>query len=320
MENPFYEWLYEKGIADASQIEAFKQKRQSEPFSLFSELRFLWSAGIILSSTALGVLIYRNIASIGHLVLICTVLCGALFCLWLSHRRYEAYRPERILPPGLFMPYVVLAGITLFMAWEGYIAYQYQPFGNDHKWMTLAAALLCLVGAFRFDHLGVLNIGIAALVATIGLSVLPQDWLLRPPTLYHGVAFSGIAMAAALITAGYMLRQRSIKPHFENIFATNATFLGIMCLLWFQFADEQRHWVFLPLAMICGVLYLYTLQIKSVGMYIILVFGLYISATGFLVSVVTSSFYVLFLYYGVISLAGIAYLLIKYKRFLAIES
>jgi len=81
-------------------------------------------------------------------------------------------------------------------------------------WSTLVTAIVFFYAAYRFDHVGVLSLGITALASFWSINVSPQKW-------YSGQFFSGsnlynTAIIFSIVVGGiaFFLDRREIKKHF----------------------------------------------------------------------------------------------------------
>lgn len=317
MRHPVYEWLTEQNLASEADVLVLEKARNDRPFSLFREVNFLLYAGILILGSGLGTLIYKNIDTIGHLALIALLFLASLGCLVYSHLKYPPFTTEKLTPPNLFYPYLVLLGITLFLLWEGYMEYQYSLFNSYYNLPSLLAASVCFLVAYRFDHEGVLSIALATLVATIGLTILPQKWFLGNINYNEELFFMGSIMGFLILVVGFLLSKRKLKVHFESTYANVGAFLMLVCLLGLQF-ETHLPWLALLILPICFGLFLYARLLKSIGVYIIVILVAYCSFTGFFFEVLSGDFWIFGTYYGLASIAGVGFLLLKYKHFLRI--
>lgn len=318
MQHPVYEWLLSNQLAPEAEVDSLQKARANRAFSLFREVSFLLYAGILVLCGGLGTFVYRHIDSIGHMALIALIFIASLLCLGLSHRKYDRYTKSKLWPPSLVFPYVVLLGVSLFLLWEGYIEYQYGLFDGYYALPSLVAALLCFVAAYRFDHEGVLSIALASLAATVGLSILPQKWFLGQVEYNLSLFMAGVCMGAFMVLAGYGLARKELKIHFENIWAVVGGFLLLIGAIGLQYNGNQGHWLVFLILPVCFGLYVYARRLKSIGLYITLIFAAYLSSTGFLFHITSGDFWIFATYYGMVSFAGIGYLLVRYKHFLKI--
>lgn len=318
MQHPVYEWLRTHALATDPELEALQRAEYTREFSLFREVNSLLYAGILVFCGGLGTFVYNHIDSIGHLVLIIAIFTVSAGCLAFSHRRYEPYARRKVLPPSLFLPYLVLLGISLFLLWEGYVEYQYQLFKGYYELPSLLAALLCFLVAYRFDHEGVLSVALATLAATVGLTILPHKWFVGQVEYNNALFVSGVCMGGFILAAGYGLAIKDIKSHFESTWALVGAFLLLMCAVGLQVRDSE--WMALFIIPACAGLFLYARKLKSIGLYILLLVLGYVSVTVLLFWIMPDDFWIFGFYYFPAGIGLIGYMILKYKRFLEIPA
>jgi len=319
MKHPFYEWLVNQNLANEADILSFEKEENEKPFSLFREVNFLLYAGVLILAAGLGILVYKNLDTIGHLILIVLIFLVSVGSLVYSNLRYPKFSLQKTEAPDLFFPYLVLLGVSFFMLWEGYIEYQYQIFGDYKNVLTLFAALVCFLAAYRFDHEGVLSIGLATLVTSIGLTILPQKWFLGGINFNEPLFIMGAIMGLIFILFGFLLSKRGIKSHFETTYVNVGGFLLLACLLGLQF-DAPIPWFGALILVICYGLFLYAKQLKNLSLYVLVVFAGYVAFSNLYYSVFSADFFGSgILYYVPLSLAVVGYLFVNYKRFLKIS-
>ena len=224
-------------------LEAIYEKRI---FSLYYELRALLSVGVLLFSTGVGILVYVNIETIGHqiVILLLTILMG--WCFWYSHNIRIPYAPVETPSPSPAYDYVVMLGCLLFTTIIGYLQYQYGVFGDRWEISALVSAIMFFALAYYFDHRGVLSLAITGLASWLGLTVSPVQLLKDGVFSEHELILSGLGLGATLVFSGAILDGRGIKRHFTfTYYHFGAHLLFISCLggLMLQYADM----VYLPL-------------------------------------------------------------------------
>ncbi len=171
--------VHERGLLPGEQRKIIADVEQKRPFSLHWELRSVLYVGILLLSSGLGLLIYENYDSLGHLTIL-----GGIGLLCVAAYGYAWY----VRPPWThaltqskspFGDYALVLGCLLFLSLEGYAQYEYTIFGTRYGLVTFLPAVLFLALAYRFDHRGVLGMGLTALMAWVGVTVRPLDLYLK---------------------------------------------------------------------------------------------------------------------------------------------
>ncbi|TAE41257.1 MAG: DUF2157 domain-containing protein [Runella slithyformis] len=241
----FLRELLEKQLIDAHQYQQIETHERTRPMSLHWELRALLYAGIVLFTSGAGILIYQNIDTIGHSVLIGALTLLTIFGFWYVLKHAAPFATTETAPAKL-TDFVLLLSCLLFLALEGYLQYQYGLFGTRYGLASAIPAALFMALAYRFDHRGVLSMGITALASWVGLSVAPLEILKNDfgnqPLLYTAVLFSAAAISVAL-----WLDFKVIKQHFTYTYLLLLGNLFFVAALAGLFSIEARWWFFAPL-------------------------------------------------------------------------
>lgn len=236
--------LFEKGFISEEQLDDFKEYNEKNIFSLNTELLFLMYASVMLFTSGIGVLVYQNIDSIGHIAILAFVLLLTILCFYFSFKNAPTFSKLEANFENPIYDYVVLTGSILSCVFLGYAQFQYAIFGLDYKWVSLSSALICFVIAYYFDSRMVLSIALTALTTFIGITLTPQkvfenEFMSNPVLL-----FSGITLGALLIVWAVYSDKMGLKKHFYFVFYTFAQHLiGICCL---SGLFQEQWYLFLP--------------------------------------------------------------------------
>lgn len=206
--------LQRRGLLPPEQAATIATAESTQPFSLHYELRALLYLGTTLLAGGLGVLIYQNIDSIGHGVIIAVIaaLMAACFTYAMRHRAPFTWGVAPKTSVGA--DYLLLLGCLLFVVLEGYVQYQYGIFGSRYGLATAVPALLFIPLAYYFDHRGVLAMGLTALAAWAGLTVAPLAVLTENDFWNERIRSAAIGLGLALMVAGFYSEYRGRKAHF----------------------------------------------------------------------------------------------------------
>ena len=122
--------LHAGGLISDASFEKIRMRAANQLFSLYWELRAILYIGVLLLSGGIGILIYKNINSIGHtaiLLFIALVSAGSFaYCF----KKSPAFSFQKIWPLNSFLDYILLLGCLTFISFVGYLQFQYQVFGN----------------------------------------------------------------------------------------------------------------------------------------------------------------------------------------------
>lgn len=305
--------LDELGLPPDQRAIIADQERQ-RPFSLHWELRAMVYGGILLLSLGLGLLIYDNFDQIGHSALLAAMAIACGGCFYFAWRHRPAWSPNRVRSGSTFGDYALVLACLLFLTLEGYAQFQYTVFGTRYGLATLLPAALFLPLAYRFDHQGVLSMGLTALVSWVGVTVRPLELYFKTNFFDQPTVLSAVVLALGLIGAGLLLEQRRIKPHFTYTYLTVGGNLLLVALLGgvFNFA-EARLWYVLALAGACLVMDRYARQ-KQFFLYLLMsvVYG-YIGLTYLVLEYADLGTYGILLYFLLTGIGLVAYLLTSRK-------
>src|SRR6202012_5081855 len=136
MRIPILKKLHAEGhISDGAlqEAEAIEARRL---FSVYWELRLLLYLGVLLLTGGLGILVYKNIDTIGHQAVLAFIalITGSsfLYCL----RKKAPFSWEKVQAPDPFFDYVLLLGCISLLIFLGYLQYEYHVFGDDYRLAT----------------------------------------------------------------------------------------------------------------------------------------------------------------------------------------
>ena len=308
------EWLSEKDILSSEQSDALKKEVQTRPISVHWEINILLLAGIACLSTGLGVLIYKNIDTIGHQVIIGLIALATIACGWYVYRKKQPFLLGEMQETRPLVDNILLLGCSLFLILEGYLQFQYQIFGTRYGIATLIPAVLFFFCAYRFDHIGVLTMAMTAFVSWTGLTVTPLS-IFNEDVFKHQIELiqTGIVVGIFLIVVGLLLNVNKIKPHFTFSYLNFGFNLACIAALSGAFVAEKSLYCLLCL-IICSLGILYARREQS---YFFLLAGTiygYIAFTK-LISKADFSFEG-WLFYGIVSCLAIVFFFLNFKKLL----
>lgn len=242
------------------------QARDAErPFSLFWETRLCLSLGVLSLSAGLGILVYKNIGSIGHQAILAAIALGALACFAYCFRRAPAFAWAGSRRPASGADYALWLGALLTGTFVAYLQARYAPFGERTALALALPAVFYLFLAYRFDHRGVLQLGISGLCAAAGVAVTPAAALRAGLFEAHLPSMTGLVLAAACGTAAWLSRRRGWKTHFAfsyGNFAAHLFFLSCLGGLSARRGLGEAAYFLLAAAGACG-LFLYARRLRS---------------------------------------------------------
>lgn len=215
-------------LLPAAQAVAIREDERLRPFSLHYELRAALYLGITLLTGGLGVLLYQHLSDIGHGVVIggmgLLLLASFGYAIW--HRQPFTWGQTR---PVSFVPdYVLLLGCLLFLALETYLQVQYNFFGSRYGLATILPAVLFLPVAYRFDHRGVLAMGITALASWVGVSIAPLSAFTENSFLSSRLGGAAVLLGLLLTAMGLHADFADRKRHFAFTYISLGANLALL--------------------------------------------------------------------------------------------
>lgn len=261
MQSSFFNDLHTQGQLSEGSYEKINNAAAGKLFSLHWELKIILYLGILLLTGGLGILIYKNIDTLGHqviLIIIAAISAGSFFYCF---KHTSTFSTAKVATANSFFNYILLLGSLTFITFIGYLQFQYNVFGNRYGLATFIPMLVLFFSAYYFDHLGVLTMAITALATWAGIAVTPLNILRSNDFDSTTIIITAFLLGITLITLGYFSAIKNVKKHFEftyQNFGTHLLFISTLAAI-FHF-DNLYLLVFLLLVIIS---YLYYLKAKK---------------------------------------------------------
>jgi hypothetical protein len=274
MNSSLFEKLHAEGILSDASLQKVRAHISSGLFSVHWELKTLLYSGVLLLTTGLGVLVYKNIDTISHqaLLLLIVLVCAGSF--FYCFKTKAPYSPKKVEAPHAFFDYIVLLGCLTFVMLAGYLQVQYQLFGDRYGLMTFIPMVVLFFSAYYFDHLGVLSLAITNLAAWVGITVTPAKILADNDFNSSTLIITGLLLGLLFMVTAYLSKRYSIKPHFAftySNFGTHLMFISCLAGL-FHFEASYLLWFLLLLGFGWGF---YRKAIAERSFYYLLVLTIY---------------------------------------------
>lgn len=234
--------LVEKELISTEEYKEILHYREKNIFSLHNELLSFLYVSILLFTSGIGILIYKNIDTIGHIAILAINFIIMTVCFFFGFKKAKKWNQNEVLFDNAIYDYVVLLGSILATIFIGYLQFQYALFGTDYKFVYLISAVVCFAVAYFFDNKTVLSIALTALTTFIGISLSPKTLLENE--IYHNISltFSGLVLGIVILLWNTYCVKENIKKHFEFVFTTFALHLigisiisGLLSNLWYVF-------------------------------------------------------------------------------------
>ena len=299
-------------IPDEILVEA-EQKIRNRPVYIRNDLNWLLYAGILSLTSGIGILLYKNIDTLGHSILILLTAISALVCLYFGIKN----QPKENININHPTDYLILAGSILLVSFIAYWQYQYNVFGNRYGLATFIPMLMLFAIAYKTNHKGVLSMAVINLCAWLGISVTSRYMVMQLNFDNDNIIITGVLSGIALIAYGRFSDAKKWQSHFsftyENfgfhilflsllrgIFQYESTYLlwgallAVTAFIQHRYAIKERSFYKLffiaaysyiaNVFIIINVLDFLNLSYEAVTLFIILQIGLAIAVAAFLYS------------------------------------
>lgn len=284
-DNQATEALLERKLITDHQYQEIAVYRSLNIFSLNAELKFFLYLSVLLFTSGIGVLIYNNIDTIGHIAILSILLIVIGVCFYFCFKNSKGFQKSEVTFEHPVLEYLVLVASILTCIFIGYLQFQYKPFGTHYGLATLIPTLVSFFCAYYFDNKSVLTIAITGLAAYVGLSVTPQD-LLNNNNFYsdQSLSYSAIMLGVLLVLWIIYSSRIQLKTHFNLIFLTFALHIISIASISNLINDYYGIWMIFALILVGSSYYFFKVShdLKSISLYVFMIVYAYIGFNIFL--------------------------------------
>ncbi|RPE07979.1 DUF2157 domain-containing protein [Chitinophaga lutea] len=290
MNRQLFEKLAEEDRLSPSSMEKIRAVTASTLFSVHWELKTILYLGVLLLSGGLGILIYKNIDTIGHqaILALIAVLCAG--CFYYSNRHKLPFSRQKVPAANAFADYTVLLGCLLFITFITYLQAQYNVFGTRYGSATFIPMLVLFFSAYYFDHLGVLSMAITNFAAWAGIAITPFEILSRNDFSSDRIIYTGLAIGVVLIVAGILSTAKDFKQHFSFAYHNFGTHILLIACLSAMFVLPDFMLWFIVLGACCAGIYYTAMQARSFYFVVIVVLYAYTGLSYVVIRGIDASF------------------------------
>lgn len=321
MADTLYNTLHAEGLISDESFEKVTQKPNQSLFHVHWEVKTLLYVGVLLLTTGLGLLIYENIDSIGHqvILLIIALICTGSFTYCFKNKL--PFNPAKVKSPNSYFDYILLLASISMLTFVGYLQFQYHVFGTHYGLATLIPMLVLFFLAYYFDHLGILSMAIANLALWMGVSLAPSDVFEFSNYDSETTLFTYLFLGFLLIAAALATQLLNFKSHFKFSYQHYGVHVAYIAMLagYFLFYDSPLDIIWM-LGLFAFSFFMYKDSIKSKSFYFLLLMVLYsyIAASSLVVRMFIAtdneSIISLILLYFIGSAIGLILLLINFNK------
>lgn len=274
MDTKWFEQMHQEGIISDLSYAKIKSKQEQKIISVHWEIKTLLYLGVALLTTGLGILVYKNIDTIGHQVILIFIALICLVSFYYCFKFKLPFSTGKVAAPNAFFDYLLLLACCTFITFFAYLQYQYNLFGNNYGLAVFFPMLLLFFTAYYFDHLGILSMAIANLATWLGLTVTPRQIFTANNFNSETIIFTGLGLGLLLLLLAFESNRRNIKTHFEFTYGNFGThIILISCLAaMFHFDAVYLLWFLFTIGM---VYFFYRKALLDRSFYFMLVITVY---------------------------------------------
>lgn len=327
MHTEVFEQLKDEGLISEEQLAWVEKKSGAHKVSLFADLHALLYSGILMLAGGIGMLIYKNIDTIGHLtivILTALVSAGCLGYCWRMAPPFSRYKTE---PPNQLFDYILLLGSLLMVTFFGYLQYQCHVFGYRWGLATFIPMVLLFFIAYYFDHKVILTMAITALGTWMGVAVQPMSMIQGGHLDNADYIINGTMLGMILVIKSLATDRMELKPHFAPVFKNFGMHVLLLSMVMgvVVFSGSYAGW-FLGLALIAGWFFYTAVSARSFYYLLFSSLYAYVGLSAFLVRAIFDAnglgegvAYLVMLYF-IASAAGMIALMRYYNKKFAEEA
>ncbi|SDD79635.1 Predicted membrane protein [Dyadobacter soli] len=312
--------LTSKGIISDQQAESIASFEAEKAFSIHWELRSILYLGILIFSSGAGILIYENIDTIGHQVIIAVIALITAGCFYYTYKNSLPYSHEQIHNPNKLVDYVLLLGCSTFLGLEGYLQFQYNMFGSRYGLAVIIPTIVFFLCAYRFDHRGALSMAITGLASWLGLTIAPLSVISGNDFSDGKLIMPAIALGCVLTAVGWISEEQNIKKHFAFTYMLMGGNLACIAAQIGLFNESAPVLYFLIGIGLCAF-FVYRARHAQSLLFLLMgtVYGYSILTYAIFTSIGAEAALGLGIFYFLFSSVGVIYFLLNFKKFLGIK-
>ncbi len=150
MKIPLLEKLHSEGLVTTTSFKKIQAASSNKLFSVHWEIKTILYLGVLLLTGELGILVYKNINTIGHQAILTFILLICAGSFYYCFYKKAAFSLNKVAAPNSFFDYTLLLACLTFIIFIGYIQYQYKIFGDRYGLATFLPMLVLFFSAYYF--------------------------------------------------------------------------------------------------------------------------------------------------------------------------
>lgn len=262
------QYFVSKNILTQKQKDAIDGYNKLGLFSVRNELLFLISVSVLFFTSGIGVLVYKNIDSIGHQILLIALFVCTVACFYFAYKKANGFQKEQFFFKNPLYDYLVTLTTLLGCILIGYFQYNLKLEYTNYNISSLLAGIFSVIMAYYFDSTSALTVSISSFATFVGLSLSPYVFINGSFTDETTVLFSAILFGIILLVWEYFTVKTKIKLHFGFVFLMFAVhIINVACISGLNF---DIYWWLCCLVLLASTYYFYqkSFQYKSIALYV----------------------------------------------------
>jgi hypothetical protein len=282
MNHELFKKLHQEGLVGEESFEKISQEAKFPLRSIFWEINTLLGIGVLALSTGLGILVYKNIDTIGHQAILALIAGISIACFAYCGRKNPPFSSSKVADQGKAYDYILLLGTLTMLTFVAYLQFQYQVFGSRYGLATFVPMVALFFIAYYFDHLAVLNLAILNLGIWMGVSITPKQLLLASNYNSSTIIFTYLGLGLLLLFLAFVTGYYKFKPHFKFSYQHYGLHLSFISLLaaYAQFYDLYTSFLWLlALILLAFLQYREAMQNRSTYFLVLAVLYAYVATS-----------------------------------------
>lgn len=274
--NRIFELLFSENFISKEQYQAINEYQKLKLFSIRNELLFLLYISILLFTSGVGIIIYKNIDTIGHTILLVLLAALTASCFYFCYKKAQGFSKLEVSFDNPLYDYLVLFTTILLCTLIGYFQYNLNIQNSDYSLATLISGIAALGMAYYFDNKSALIIGVTALGSFIGLSLKIQTIFENTIFNDNSLLIAGISFGALLLAWQWYSEKINLKIHFGFVFLTFA--LHLLAISALAGTSQDGYWFLYPMVLATVLFYFYqkSISFNAISWYVFVLFYGYI--------------------------------------------
>lgn len=259
--------LFDKKLITIEQKTAIENYSLLGVFSIRNELLLLMYLSVLLFTSGVGILVYKNIDTIGHTIILLLLFILIVGCYYFCFKKSKGFTTQDVDFDNPIYNYLVLLSTILSCTFMGYIQYQHHVFGKQFEIAILISAFIALATAYYFNNKSALSIGLTSLATSIGITLTPQTLIDNEVYWNENLSYYGLILGLMIIMWATYSQQINLKKHFDLVLITFASHLmGICCIA----GLINDYWFLFVIVLATSSYYFYkkSFQIPAISIYV----------------------------------------------------